>query len=131
MHLLSDFCNRLSQASASKLKRVIVKNSKLVINILFILYKLGFILYFTEKNYKFVLVGLKHTMSGPAVRGLVSLSKPSLKIYLKCKNVQNFSFNNIFGLNGFMLLSTSRGTLLLDVECILNKSGGKPLIAVY
>jgi len=131
MHLVSDFCNRVNQSSGFKLKKTVVKNSKLVSNSSFLMYKLGYILFFIIKNFKFIIIYLKYLMFGPAIRGLFSLSKPSLKYYLKYKNIVKFSFNNFFGLIGFMALSTNKKKILLDFECVSNSIGGKPLWVIY
>ncbi len=124
---MSDFCNRINQASAIKLKSVIVKNSKLVIASCFLLYKLGYILYFTIKNFKYIIVFLKYSVFGPTIRGLFSLSKPSLKFYLKHSRILRFSFNNYFGAIGFMVLSTNKKKIMLDFDCVSNMIGGVPV----
>jgi len=103
MHLVSDFCNRVNQSSGFKLKKTVVKNSKLVSNSSFLMYKLGYILFFIIKNFKFII------------------------IYLKYKNIVKFSFNNFFGLIGFMALSTNKKKILLDFECVSKSIVGKTL----
>ena len=131
MHLISDFCNRVNQAAVSKLKSVLIKNSKMVVHSCFILYKLGYILYFVIKNFKYIVVYLKYSSFGPVIRGLFSLSKPSLNYFLKYKSTSKFSFNNCFGSIGFMALSTNKGKILLDFDCVSNHVGGKPIWVVY
>ena len=131
MHLISDFCNRLNQSSKIRAKRSIIKNCKLVCESCFLLFKLGYILYFIIRDFKFLLIYLKYSLNGSVIRGLFSLSKPSLKFFLKHKKIIKFSFNNFFGLIGFMALSTNKGKIMLDFECISNSLGGKPLWVVY
>ena len=127
MHLISDFCNRLTQSSKIKKKTSIIQNSKLVCESCFILFKLGFIMYFIIRDFKFLLIYLKYCFNGSVIRGLFSLSKPSLKYSIKYKNIIKFSFNNFFGLIGFMALSTNKGKIMLDFDCVSNSTGGKPL----
>lgn len=127
MHLISDFCNRLNQASASKLSKTIVKNCIATASSSNILYKLGYIRYYVIKSFKYIVVHLKYTFEGAAIRGLFSLSKPSLKFYITCKSISKFCFNNFFGLIGFMAISTNKGKIMLDFDCLLNGTGGQPI----
>lgn len=127
MHLVSDFCNRVSQAAKIKIKNVIVRSSKIVSLSLYIVYKLGYINFFKILNFKYTTVNIKYFMGSSVIRALFSLSKPSLKNYLTYKKIQGYVCNNKVGLNGFMIFSTNGGTLCLDIECLLNKSGGKAL----
>lgn len=131
MHSISDFCNRISQACNTRLKKVLVKNSKLVVSSNFFLYKLGYILFFVIKNFKYILVYLKYSVLGSVIRGLISLSKPSLKYYVKSKYINKYAFNNFFGVIGFMILTTNKGKIMLDFDCVSNNVGGKPLWIVY
>jgi len=131
MHLISDFCNRLNQSSKVRLKRTTVKNCKLVCQSCFILFKLGYILYFIIKSFKFLIIYLKYSINGSVIRGMFSLSKPSLKYFLKYKIIIKFNFSNFFGLIGFMALSTNKGKVMLDFDCVSNSTGGKPLWMIY
>ncbi len=130
MLIISNFCNQINQACNFKIKKVCVSNSKFIIYACFILYKLGFII-----NYriacKFVIINLKYNLNGSTIRGLFSLSKPSLNFFIKSKNLRRYAFNNLFGLNGFLIISTNKKKLMLDVECILSNTGGVPFFAVY
>jgi len=127
MHLISDFCNRLNQSSKIKKKTSVIQNSKIVCESCFILFKLGYILYFIIRDFKFLVIYLKYNLNGSVIRGLFSLSKPSLKYSLKYINIMKFSFNNFFGLIGFMALATNKGKIMLDFECVSNSTGGRPL----
>lgn len=131
MHLVSDFCNRVSQAAKIKLKTVIVRSSRIVVSSLFIVYRLGYINFFKILNFKYVTVSIKYFLGASVLRAIFSLSKPSLKNYLKYKKIQGYVLNNKVGLNGFLIFSTNSGSLDLDIECLLHKSGGKALWAVY
>ena len=131
MHLVSDFCNRISQAAKIKLKAVIVRVSKIVVVSLYIVYKLGYINFFKILNFKHALITLKYFLGAAVIRAIFSLSTPSLKNYLSYKKIQGYVSNNKVGLNGFLIFSTNDGNLYLDIECILRKCGGKALWAVY
>ena len=131
MHLVSDFCNRLNVNSRSRLKHAIVRNSKLVVRCLLIIYKLGFIFSFKILNFKHLKVVFKFTeYSESALRGINSISKPSLKIYFKKKNLQRNALINKGKSNGFIIMSTSNG-IMTDIECIFNSTGGIPLLSIY
>lgn len=80
-------------------------------------------------SYKYIKVYLKYYQNNSTLRGVATLSKPSLKFFIKFKNLQRFAFNNKFSINGFIVCSTSRG-LLTDIECVLMKTGGKALFFV-
>lgn len=129
LHLLSDCFSRLSTSAKLSKKTVVVLNSSIVKKSLFIVYKLGFIRYFKVLSYKYIKIYLRYYQTGSVLRGISTLSKPSLKFFIKVKNLQKFAFNNKFSINGFIVCSTSRG-LLTDIECILTKTGGKALFFV-
>ena len=129
LHLLSDCFSRLV-ASSNVLKiSAVVLNSNLIKKSLFILYKLGYIRYFKAVNYKYLKVFLKYYQNVSVLRGAGSLSKPSLKFFIRTKNLRKFAFNNKFTINGFIVCSTTIG-LLTDIECILSKIGGKALFFI-
>ena len=129
LHLLSDCFSRLSNSAKLAKKAVVVLNSSIVKKSLFILYKLGFIRFFRVLSYKYLKVYLKYYQTVSVLRGVSTLSKPSLKFFIKFKNLQRFAFNNKFSINGFIVCSTPRG-LLTDVECVLMRTGGKALFFV-
>ena len=127
MYLIADFCNRVNQSSGLKFKQVVVKNCNLVSNTSFVIYKLGYISFYAIKDFKFIIVYLKYNVHGSVIRGFFSLSKPSLNYFIKYKKILKFSYNNFFGLIGFMGISTNKKNIMLDFECIMNSTGGKPL----
>ena len=129
LHLLSDCFSRVSTATKVSKKDVVVLNSSLVKKSLHILVKLGYIRFFKIISFKYLKVYLKYFQNSSVLRGASTLSKPSLKFYVKYKNLQRFTFNNRFSINGFIICSTSKG-LLTDIECILSKIGGKALFYV-
>lgn len=129
LHLLSDCFSRLSTSAKLAKKAAVVLNSSIVKKSLFILYKLGFIRFFRVLSYKYLKIYLKYYQTVSILRGVSTLSKPSLNFFIKFKNLQRFAFNNKFSINGFIICSTSRG-LLTDIECVLAKTGGKALFFV-
>lgn len=129
LHILSDCFSRLTTSAKLAKKSVVVLNSNIVKKSLFIMYKLGFIRYFRVLSYKYLKIYLKYYQNNSTLRGVAALSKPSLKFFIKFKNLQRFAFNNKFSINGFIICSTSRG-LLTDIECVLTRTGGKALFFV-
>jgi len=130
MNTFSNFVNQLNQACGFKIKKTLFKSSKLIANSCLLLYRLGYILNF-RVGYKFVIIRLKYSIYGSVIRGFFVLSKPSLKFFIGYKKLSKYSFNNMYGLNGFMALSTNRKKILLDIECIFTCTGGNPLWVVY
>lgn len=127
MFLLGDFCNRVSTSSNVRLKKVVIKNSNVVQDSCFMLYRLGYIMFYCIKNFKHISVFLKYSFSGSVIRNLICLSKPSIKFYMKKKNIMKFVFRNFFGSIGFMALATNKGKIMLDFDCALSNIGGIPI----
>jgi len=81
-HLLSDSISRINVAYRSRLLSVKVLKSKLIINFLYLLYKIGLIRsFFILSNEKSILVYLKYKNNKPIIYSMSIVSKPSRRIY--------------------------------------------------
>jgi len=106
--------------------QVIVQNSKLCINVLSVLYKLGYIRGFIIKDQKNITILLKYINNKPVIRNVGVVSTPGRRTYLKCCKLSNIIKKKD---SGFLILSTSKG-LLTDEESLLFKTGGEVLVKV-
>jgi len=128
-HLLSDLLARLRNASNLKLKEINVLNSKHCLNILLFLYELGFLAGFKVLNIKLIKVFLRYSFNLSSFRYIRLLSKPTKPLYLKVNFLKN---KNLYKLNynSFIILSTNKGLLTLEMACFLN-CGGKLLFEIF
>ncbi len=103
---------------------VVVKFSKLVLKMMKLLQKEGFVSAVSEKD-KAILVTLKYNSRIPALTDLVRVSKPSLRVYKGVKDLPHV-------LNGFgiAVVSTPCG-LMTDKEARKLKLGGEVLAIVW
>lgn len=106
--------------------QVVVQNSKLCVNALGILYKLGYIRGFIIKNKKNVIVLLKYINNKPVIRSIAVVSTPGRRTYLKYKKMKNTLVRKD---SGYLILSTSRG-LITDEESNIFNTGGEVLLKV-
>jgi len=70
--------------------QVVIQNSKLCINVLSVLYKLGYIRGFIIKDQKKIIVLLKYINNKPAIRNIAVISTPGRRTFIKQKNLENF-----------------------------------------
>jgi small subunit ribosomal protein S8 len=106
--------------------QVIIQNSKICINILNILYKLGYIRGFVVKNKKNVIVLLKYINNKPVIRNITVVSTPGRRTYLKSSKLSNLLKRKD---SGFLILSTNKG-VLTDEESNMFNIGGEVLLKV-
>jgi small subunit ribosomal protein S8 len=112
--------------STAKHLEVTVQNSKLCINILSILYRLGYIRGFTIKNKKFIKVFLKYADNKPTIRGISVISTPGRRIYSGYRSLESDLKKKG---SGFYIVSTSKG-LLTDEESVMFGKGGEVLLKI-
>ena len=125
-YILSDFISRLNVARKNKLKTIIIKPSKIILELLKIFESLGIIRgYFITNNYK-IEVFLKYNRSKCVFTNLKVLSKPSKRIYVDLENLHKLKEKYP---SDILLLSTSNG-LMLDIECLKKKRGGLVLLRI-
>ena len=127
--LLADLLTRLRNASNLKLKQINVLNSKFCLNILLVLYELGFLTGFKIINIKFIKVFLRYSFNISSFRYIRLLSKPTNSSYLKAKFLGNKNFYKS-NYNSFIILSTNKG-IITDKMAVFLNCGGKLLFEVF
>ena len=126
---LYDTIARLRNASNLHFNQINVRTSIFTLNILKVLYELGFILGFKVLNFKFTLVFLRFFNNFCSFRLLLLLSKPTRQLYVTYKQLKYFNFYK-YNFNSFFLISTNYG-ILTDKQCINLKIGGKLILEVF
>jgi small subunit ribosomal protein S8 len=126
MNLVSDMVSRIKVANNAKLLKINVQNSKLCVNILSNLYKLGYIRGFIILDKKTLTVLLKYNHGKPTIRNIYAVSTPGRRVYMKHRELEKHIKKKD---SGFYILSTSRG-ILTDEEVILFNVGGEVLIKI-
>jgi small subunit ribosomal protein S8 len=112
--------------STAKHLDVTVQNSKLCINILSVLYRLGYIRGFTVKSKKFIKIFLKYADNKPTIRNINVISTPGRRIYSGYKGLEIDLKKKG---SGFYIISTSKG-LLTDEESVMFGNGGEVLLKI-
>jgi small subunit ribosomal protein S8 len=118
--------SRIKVANNAKLLKINVQNSKICMNILTVLYRLGYIRGFTIINKKVITVLLKYTNNNPTIRNIYVVSTPGRRVYLKYNELLKQIKKKD---SGFYLLSTSKG-ILTDEEVTLFNVGGEVLLKI-
>lgn len=126
MSLLSNMISIVKVGYNARHLQVVIQNSKLCINVLSVLYKLGYIRGFIIKDQKNVIILLKYINNKPAVRNIAVISTPGRRTYLKHKKLEKFLAKKD---SGFLILSTSKG-ILTDEESNMFKIGGEALLKI-
>lgn len=125
---ISDFIIRLKNGSDAKKASVLVSYSSLIENIAHILKKTGYISSIEKKGKDFnkeLEIGLTYHDFGSRINGVLRISKPSRRIYIKSADIRMYrsGFGNTF-------ISTSKG-IMTDIEAKKNKLGGEVLFKIW
>lgn len=126
MSLLSNTVSIIKVGCNARHLQVVVQNSKLCVNVLSVLYRLGYIRGFIIKDQKNVTVLLKYINNKSVIRNIAIISTPGRRTYIKCKNLEKFLAKKD---SGFLILSTSKG-ILTDEESNMFKIGGEALLKI-
>jgi small subunit ribosomal protein S8 len=126
MSLLSNMLSIIKVGCNARHLQVTVQNSKLCINVLKVLYKLGYIRGFIVKDKKNIIILLKYINNKPVIRSIAIISTPGRRTYIKHRKLEKFLAKKD---SGFLLLSTSKG-VLTDEESNIFKIGGEALLKV-
>lgn len=128
---IADTLTRIRNASAVRHQCVVVPKTKIVINLVKLLEKEGFIKSFEVTNddlgHPKILIVLKYEgrNSEPSIRTLKRVSRPGLRKYTKSKSIPQ-----VIGGFGVAILSTSQG-LMTGVEAKSRNLGGEILCYVW
>jgi small subunit ribosomal protein S8 len=120
-HLLSDMFTRLRNGQKAKKFSILIPQSKLSSQLLDIFYTEGFISGYkiSPENPKMFEIVLKYYKKKPVINKIVSISKPSKKIYMSVADLWKLNT----GLN-LIILSTSKG-IISDKVCRQLNVGGE------
>jgi len=109
----------------TKKSYIILKNHKICINILTILWDENFISGYKEINTNFIKVFLKYIGKNPVLINIKFLSKPSKRFYLSVKQCWKIKTDSTI-----LILTTSKGFLTLE-SCKKYNIGGEPFLFLY
>lgn len=126
---ISDMVARLKNGYNAKLLSVKVLNSKIVIKVLLILQRLGYIRSFKILSSFEIEVFLSYYRNQPGIRYISRVSKLSRRVYINTKSLEK-RVNNAMNSNGFYILSTNKG-VLVDIEAKFLGAGGEVLLVVF
>ena len=131
---IADALTKIRNAYRAGHTQVIVNHNRLVEAIVKILANENFVnsMQVLEKdpqskfNYRRILVNLRYTNTGePVMRGLVRVSKPGRRVYVKSDKLPSV-FNN----TGCAIISSSQG-VMVDRDARINKVGGEYVCRVW
>jgi small subunit ribosomal protein S8 len=113
-------------ASNARLVSVRSQNSKICINVLRVLYNLGYIRGFAINDSKSITIFLKYVNNKPVVRNIHVISTPGRRVYSPYKKLQQQLKKKD---SGYFILSTSKG-VITDEESVMFNIGGEVLLKV-
>lgn len=125
---ISDVLTRVRNAQMASHKSVSFPVSNVIIAIVEILKKEGFIegfLAYKEDTKRFIRVELRYYEEDPVIRKIERVSSPGCRVYVKAKNIRPL-YNNA----GVSIFSTSRG-VLSHKDALLLGVGGELLCRVF
>lgn len=137
MDLVSDMLSRIKNATLTKSRKVLVLKSKLILSIVEVLKKEGFInsyeecgeTYVSENGIvnKYILIDLKYKgiKQKPYITNIKRISKPGYRVYSNYKSI-----SKVLGGIGVSVLSTSRG-VVTDRVARSEKLGGEILFTIF
>lgn len=126
---ISDLLARLRNGYNAKLLSVVVLNSNIVVEILSLLQRLGYIGSFKVLNSREISVTLVYYRNQPGIRSMSRISKLSNRIYINVASLQK-RVSKVSNSNGFYVLSTNKG-IMIDVEAALVGVGGEVLFEIF
>lgn len=128
VYRLNDCLKRIENASLQKKSQVIVFKNKLVILVLYFLYKEGYINGFSILNTTQIVVFLKYVENKPMFKKFKIFLKPGRKTYMKWNEITKYYKNNM-NISSKFVLSTSNGIMNLT-QSYMKKFGGLLLFKI-
>ena len=123
---------RLKNNINKKFADVIILNSKICLNILYILYRLGYINGFSILNCKYIKVYLKYSNTGiSSIRKLKRISTQGNRVYCNKKylKLNKNILHNLNSNSGTFILTTDKGIITTN-EILLYNCGGEILLYI-
>lgn len=128
--LLADTLCRIKNGYVKKHLHTFVKNSKFICSVLYLLYKLGYIVSFSIIDKTRVDVFLKYNQGVPGCRGYKMISVSGKRLYVSYTTLKKYQTRNLIQRAGFLILSTNQG-LMTDQEALSRRIGGELLFYIY
>lgn len=128
--LLADTLCRIKNGYVKKHLYISVRNSKFICSVLYLLYKLGYIVSFSIVDRTKVDVFLKYTQGIPGWRGYKMISLSGRRLYVSYTALKKYKTRILVQRAGFLILSTNKG-LMTDQEALSRCIGGELLFYVY
>lgn len=125
MDIFANFFANFKSGILHKYKTIKVFSSRFVINILYLIWILGFINGFTFLNKYKLQISLKIINNQNIIRVLQLLSKKGKRIYVPVKIL----YKSQKKYTGVLILTTSKG-LFTHYECIKNKISGEAILFI-
>ena len=126
--IIADALIRIKNASFASHDVVYVPSNKLIINMMDIFQREGFIQHYSVVKNSVVpqlRIDLKYYQGKAVIRGVERVSKPGRRFYISSQNIVP-TYNNI----GLGIISTSKG-VLTDKEAKLSGVGGEFICRVW
>lgn len=128
-HKVSDFIIRLKNASLAKRRKVILPYSRIAKDIAKVLVKEGFLESVKEtkdEEAKTIEVEIKYRKRMPILSGVLIVSKPSLRVYVKAGNIGKIERRS----RNTLILSTNSG-IMTGKEAYKKGVGGELLFEIW
>lgn len=126
MSLISNMISTIKVACNVRILQVDIQNSKVCINVLKILYQLGYIRGFVIKNKKIITVLLKYINNKPVIRNINVISTPGRRVFFGYRTLQSELKKKD---SGFFIISSSKG-VITDEESLMLNVGGEVLLKI-
>lgn len=125
MYLVGDLFARLYTASNVNKSFIKVRRSSVVLSLLQVCYRLGYVQSFCIINDFFIKVNLKYVNSKPVFSHYKLFSTPGHRVYITLRQVRILNRTA----RGFFLCSTSYG-IFTTMECEMYGVGGELLVNI-
>lgn len=126
-HHISDFIAKLNVASRSHFISIGVKRSKIIINILKLLYENGVIRGYVIFN-ESIIVYLKYYHNKSVFTSLQIVSSPSKRVYWSLNKLHLRYNNNNF--SGFYIISTDKGLMTSTEALLISNVSGEIILKI-
>lgn len=121
---IADALTRIKNGYMAGLETVVIKYSKIVVAILKLLLKEGYLSDVKHKNNE-ILVSLKYISRRSALTDIKRVSRPSLRVYKGAKDLPK-----VLGGRGCAIISTPKG-IMTEKEAKKQKVGGEVIALVW
>ena len=128
---ISDMLTRIRNGQTARLEYVTLMHSQICESVLKVLYEEGYIESYevieVRKNIKELKAKVKYYQNKGAIKEIVRVSKPGLRVYYSLEDLNSKKYFN--GL-GIYILSTSKG-VMSDMQAKAANIGGEVICKVY